>query len=81
VDGSRVATWPEKTIYCRISTVGSDPHGKVPDPCTYGPDLRVRSRTFTGVPGPLGQVPDPPVQGPDHSQQGPGIPGQIIPRP
>jgi hypothetical protein len=59
VDGSRVATWPEKTIYSRISTVGPDPHGKVSDPCTYGPDLRVRSRTSTGVPGPLGRVPDP----------------------
>jgi hypothetical protein len=59
VDGSQVATWPQKTIYCRISTVDSDPHGKVPDPCTYGSDLRVRSRTSTGVPGPLGQVPDP----------------------
>jgi hypothetical protein len=38
---------------------GSGPHGKVPDPCTYEPDLRVRSRTSTGVPGPLGRVPDP----------------------
>jgi hypothetical protein len=60
VDDSGAATWPEKTIYPKVSTVGSDPHGKVPDPCIYGPDLRVRSRTPTGAdrtpktgPGPL----------------------------
>jgi hypothetical protein len=39
--------------------VGPVPHGKVLDTCAYGPDLRVRSRTSTGVPGPLGRVPDP----------------------
>jgi hypothetical protein len=61
VDGSRVATWPEKTIYSRISTVGPDPYGKVSDPYTYGPNLRVRSRTSTGVPGPLRRVSDPPL--------------------
>jgi hypothetical protein len=61
--------------------VGPDPHEKVSDPCTYELDLRVRSRTSTGVPGPLGRVPDPPVQGPGHSRQGPGIPGQRIPMP
>jgi hypothetical protein len=43
--------------------VGLDPHGKVSDPCTYKPDLRVRSKTSTGVPGPLGQVPGPPYAG------------------
>jgi hypothetical protein len=32
----------------------------VPTPCGYGPDLRVRSRTSTGVPGQLGRAPDPP---------------------
>jgi hypothetical protein len=60
VDGSGAATWPEKTIYSKISTVGPDPHGKVSDPCIYGPDLRARSRTSTGTnrtpgtgPGPL----------------------------
>jgi hypothetical protein len=44
----------------KVSTVGPDPHGKVPDPCIYGSDLRVRSRTSTGMnrtpgmsPGPL----------------------------
>jgi hypothetical protein len=49
VDDSGVAKWPKKMIYSKISTVGPDPHGKVSDPCTYGPDLRVRSRTSTGV--------------------------------
>jgi hypothetical protein len=51
-DGSGAATWPKKTISSKISAVG-------PDPCTYGSDLRVRSRTSTSVPGPLGRVPDP----------------------
>jgi hypothetical protein len=58
VDGSWVATWPEKTIYSRISTVGSDPHGKVSDPCIYGPDLRAGSRTSAGTDRTPGQVPD-----------------------
>jgi hypothetical protein len=49
VDGSGAATWPVKTIYSKVSTVGPDPQGKVPDPCMYGPDLRVRSRTSTGA--------------------------------
>jgi hypothetical protein len=40
MDGSGVATWPGKTISSKVSTVGPDPHGKVPDPCTSGPDLR-----------------------------------------
>jgi hypothetical protein len=31
--------------------------------------------------GPLGRVPDPSVRGPGHSQQGPRILGQRIPRP
>jgi hypothetical protein len=43
--------------------VGLDPHGKVSDPFTYKPDLRVRSKTSTGVPGPLGQVLGPPYAG------------------
>jgi hypothetical protein len=60
VDSSGAATWPEKTIYSKVSTVGLDPHGKVPDPCIYRLDLRVRSRTYTAAnrtpgmgPGPL----------------------------
>jgi hypothetical protein len=31
--------------------------------------------------GPLGWDPDPSVWGPSRSQQGPGIPGQSIPKP
>jgi hypothetical protein len=60
VESSRAATWPEKTISSKVSIVGPDPHGNVPDPCIYRPDLRVRSRTSTGAnrtpgtgPGPL----------------------------
>jgi hypothetical protein len=47
VDGSGVATWPEKTIYSKVSTVGPDPHRRVPDPYIHRPDLRARSRTST----------------------------------
>jgi hypothetical protein len=49
VGGSRAATWPEKMIYSKVSTVSPDPHGKVPDHCIYRPALRVRSRTPTGA--------------------------------
>jgi hypothetical protein len=49
MDGSRAATWPEKTISSEVSTVGLDPHGKVPDPYISRPDSRVRSRTSTGA--------------------------------
>jgi hypothetical protein len=49
VDCSGATTWPEKTIYSKVSTVGPDPHGKVSDPYICRPDLRVRSRTSTGV--------------------------------
>jgi hypothetical protein len=49
VDGSRAATWPEKMIYSKVSTVSPDPHGKVPDPCMYRLGFRVRSRTPTGA--------------------------------
>jgi hypothetical protein len=40
VDDPRVAMWPEKTIYPKMPTVGPDPHGKIPDPCTCRPNLR-----------------------------------------
>jgi hypothetical protein len=60
VEGSGVAPWPEKTIYSKMSTVGPNPHGKVPDPCTCRPDHRERTRTPTDAtwtpgmgPGPL----------------------------
>jgi hypothetical protein len=49
VDGSGATTWAEKTMYSKVSTVSPDPHGKVPDPCIYRPDLRVRSRTSIGA--------------------------------
>jgi hypothetical protein len=41
--------------------VGLEPHGKVSDPCVYGHDPRVRSRTATSVPGPVGRAPGPPL--------------------
>jgi hypothetical protein len=84
MDGSGAATWPEKMIYSKVSTVSSDPHGNVPNPYIYRSSLRVRSRR-PGPPraqtGPLGWVPDPSVWGTGHSQQGPGVLGQRIPRP
>jgi hypothetical protein len=63
VDGSRAATWPEKTIYSKVSTVGPYPHGKVPDPCIYRPDLRARSMTSTGANRTPGTGPGPPCVG------------------
>jgi hypothetical protein len=35
VGGSKAATWAEKMIYSKISTMSPDPHGKVPDPSIY----------------------------------------------
>jgi hypothetical protein len=35
VGGSGTATWLEKMIYSKVSTMSSDPHGKVSDPCIY----------------------------------------------
>jgi hypothetical protein len=49
VDGSGAATWPEKMIYSKVSTVSPDPHGKVSDPYIHRPGLRVMSRTPTGA--------------------------------
>jgi hypothetical protein len=43
--GFGAATCPEKVIYSKASTVSPDPHGKVLDPCIYGPGLQVWSRT------------------------------------
>jgi hypothetical protein len=48
-DDSGAATWPEKTIYPKVSTVGPDPHRKVSDPYICGLDLRIRSRTTAGA--------------------------------
>jgi hypothetical protein len=59
MDGSGAATWPEKVIHSKVSTMGPDPHGTVPDPCIYGPDLRAESRTSTeGDAVPPGRVSD-----------------------
>jgi hypothetical protein len=45
MDGSRAATWLRKTIYSMVSTVGPDPHGKVPDPWIHSLNLQVGTRT------------------------------------
>jgi hypothetical protein len=42
---SRAATCPEKVIDPKASTVSPDPHGRVPDPWIYSPDLQDWSRT------------------------------------
>jgi hypothetical protein len=49
VDGSGATTWPKKMIHSKVSVMGPDPHGKVPDPCIYELDLRAESRTSAGV--------------------------------
>jgi hypothetical protein len=59
MDGSRAATWPEKTISSKVSMVGPHPHGKLLDPCIYGPDLRAGSRTFAGTNRTPGTGPEP----------------------
>jgi hypothetical protein len=71
VDGSGAATWLEKTIYSKVSTVGPDPTGKYRTPVytdrTSGQGLgppRVQTE-------PLGRVPDPSMWGPSNPQQGP----------
>jgi hypothetical protein len=38
MDGSGTATWPEKMIWSKVSTVSPDLHVKVPDPCICKPD-------------------------------------------
>jgi hypothetical protein len=58
VGGSRAATWPEETIYSKVATVGSDPHGKVSDPWMHSSNLRARIRTSTGTKQTPGRVPD-----------------------
>jgi hypothetical protein len=49
VDISGTATWPEKMIYSKVSTVSPDPHGRVPDLCICRPDLQERSGTSAGA--------------------------------
>jgi hypothetical protein len=70
----------EDNILQNISS-GSGPHGKVPDPCTCKPDLRVGPGPARPRPGPPGRVSDPSVWGPGRPQPGPGTLGQRIPRP
>jgi hypothetical protein len=45
--GSGAATCPEKVIYSKASTASPDPHGRVSDPCIYGPCLQVWPRAST----------------------------------
>jgi hypothetical protein len=55
----------EKVTYSKTSPVSPDPHGKVSDPCIYGPSLQVWSRTSTcanRTPG-MGSGPPPPRMG------------------
>jgi hypothetical protein len=52
VDSSGVATWPGKTIYSKISTVGLDPMGKCRTPVHV-------DRTSGQGPGPRGHDPNP----------------------
>jgi hypothetical protein len=58
VGGSGAATWPEKVMYSKASTVSPDPHGRLPDPRIYGLDLQVGPGTprvwtaHSGVPRP-----------------------------
>jgi hypothetical protein len=37
--------YPEEVTYSKGLSEGPDPHGRVSDPCTYNPDLRVRPGT------------------------------------
>jgi hypothetical protein len=74
VDGPRTATWSEKMIHPKVSTVGPGPHGKVPDPRMYRPDLRAGSRTSVDTdriprtgPGPLCVGSGPPSAGSQDS--------------
>jgi hypothetical protein len=71
VDGSGAATWPEKLIRSKVSMVGPDPHGKMPDPCIYGPDLRAGSRTSAGTDRTPGMGPGPLCVGSGQLSAGP----------
>jgi hypothetical protein len=70
---SGAATWPEKKLYSKASTVSLDPHGKAPDPWIYSPDLQVGPGPPRVRTGPLewDLDPPPPVWGPDSPQWGP----------
>jgi hypothetical protein len=68
-------------IHPKVSTVGLGPHGKVPDPCMYRPDLRAGSRTSADIdrtpgtgPGPLCVGSGPPSAGSrDSDKEYPGL--------
>jgi hypothetical protein len=59
VDGSGAATWSDKMIHSKVSTVGPDPHEKASDPCIYVPDLREGSMTSAGTDRTPGMGPRP----------------------
>jgi hypothetical protein len=61
--GSSAATCPERVTYSETSPVSPDPHGKVPDPCIYGPGLQVWSRTSTCANRTPGMGSEPPCMG------------------
>jgi hypothetical protein len=61
--GSGAATCAEKVTYSEASPVSPDPHGKVPNPCIYGPSLQVWSRTSTCANRTPGMGSGPPLYG------------------
>jgi hypothetical protein len=61
VGGSKAATWPEETIYSKVTTVG-------PNPWMHSPDLRARFKTSTGTNQTPGTGPEPLRRGPGYSQ-------------
>jgi hypothetical protein len=63
MDGPRTATWLEKMIHSKVSTMGPDPHGKVSNPYIYGSDLRAGSRTSVDTDRTPGTGPGPPCVG------------------
>ena len=77
--GSGAATCPEKVTYSEASPVSPDPHGKVPDPCIYGPGLQVWSRTSTCANRTPRMGSGPPVWGPGRPQWFPGFQGRTYP--
>jgi hypothetical protein len=71
--------WPGKMIYPKVATVGSDPHGKEPDPWMHRPDFLARFKTSTSTNQTPGMGPGPLRRGPGHSQKGPKMPRRRIP--
>jgi hypothetical protein len=61
--GSRATTCPEKVIYSKSSTVSPEPHGRVPDPSIYSPDLQGWYRTSTCASRTPGMGSGPPTMG------------------